>query len=84
MIQYEPHPVSPERKRELREQGYRIVDARFAPVGAAPSVPQSPGEIDKMPKKEVKDYLEAHGDDNPTGTVAELRDRLKSVMFVGI
>lgn len=30
---YEPHPVSPERKAELQAQGYRIIDARFAPAG---------------------------------------------------
>lgn len=30
---YEPHPVSPERKAELRAAGYRIVDAVFAPAG---------------------------------------------------
>jgi 4-hydroxy-3-methylbut-2-enyl diphosphate reductase IspH len=28
---YEPHPVSPERKKALREQGYKIVDAVFDP-----------------------------------------------------
>lgn len=28
---YEPHPVSPERKVELRAKGYRIVDIAFAP-----------------------------------------------------
>jgi hypothetical protein len=28
---YEPHPVSPERKAELLAQGYRIVDAIYAP-----------------------------------------------------
>lgn len=32
-IWYEPHPVSAERKAELRAQGYRIVDAIFAPKG---------------------------------------------------
>ena len=32
---YEPHPVSPQRKAELREQGYTIVDKRFEPVNAA-------------------------------------------------
>lgn len=31
-IIYEPHPVSPERKRELIAKGYRILDARFAPA----------------------------------------------------
>ena len=30
-IAYEPHPISSERKRELRAQGYRIVDAKFDP-----------------------------------------------------
>lgn len=30
---YEPHPVSPERKAELLAQGFRIIDARFAPAG---------------------------------------------------
>lgn len=28
---YEPHPVSPERKKELREQGFKILDAVFDP-----------------------------------------------------
>ena len=32
MIYYEPHPVSPARKVELRAKGYKIVDARFAPA----------------------------------------------------
>lgn len=30
-IKYEKHPVSAERKKELREAGYKIIDARFAP-----------------------------------------------------
>lgn len=30
-IAYEVHPVTLERKKELRAQGYRILDARFAP-----------------------------------------------------
>ena len=32
MIIYEPHPVSPERKAELRAQGFKIIDAAFKPV----------------------------------------------------
>ena len=32
-IVYEKHPVSPERKAELRQKGYKIIDARFAPDG---------------------------------------------------
>lgn len=30
-INYEPHPVTPERKAELRAQGFKIIDARFDP-----------------------------------------------------
>ena len=30
---YEPHPVTPERKAELRIKGFRIIDARYAPEG---------------------------------------------------
>ncbi|WP_055134588.1 HeH/LEM domain-containing protein [Pseudomonas mediterranea] len=33
-IHYEPHPVLPERKAELRGQGLRIIDSRFQPTGA--------------------------------------------------
>lgn len=33
-IAYEPHPVSAARKAELRAAGYKIIDAKFAPVGA--------------------------------------------------
>lgn len=29
---YEPHPVTPERKAHLLAQGYRILDAVFAPA----------------------------------------------------
>lgn len=32
-IIYEPHPVSPERKAELRAQGFKIIDAKFKPLG---------------------------------------------------
>lgn len=45
-IAYEPHPVTPERKAELREQGFRIIDARFAPAGALPA-----GEVAEAPTK---------------------------------
>lgn len=31
-IAYEPHPVSPERKAELRAAGYKIIDVRFKPI----------------------------------------------------
>jgi hypothetical protein len=28
---YEKHPVTAERKSELRQKGYKIIDAKFAP-----------------------------------------------------
>lgn len=28
---YEKHPVTAERKAELRQKGYKIIDAKFAP-----------------------------------------------------
>lgn len=39
-IAYEPHPVSPERKAELRAQGLKILDVRFKPalLGGGPTV----------------------------------------------
>ena len=39
-IIYEPHPVTPERKAELRAQGYKILDAQFAPADHEPEAPK--------------------------------------------
>ena len=39
-IHYEPHPVSQERKAELRAKGLRIIDERFAPEGYEPPKPK--------------------------------------------
>ncbi len=36
-IAYEPHPVSPERKKELNGKGFKIIDARFKPADAKPA-----------------------------------------------
>lgn len=46
-IWYEPMPITRERKQELRAQGYRILDAAFAPIdwrppGAEPVVETAP------------------------------------------
>lgn len=35
-IIYETHPVTPERKAELVQSGYKIIDARFAPIEDKP------------------------------------------------
>ena len=47
-IHYEPHPVAPERKAELRAQGLTIIDARFAPADEAPE------EKPKAPRTRAK------------------------------
>lgn len=33
-IIYEPHPINPARKAKLQAEGYKIIDAIFAPAGA--------------------------------------------------
>lgn len=54
-IAYEPHPVSPERKAELRAKGYKIIDARFAPAdwqGDEPeTVTEAPAKTRGRPRK---------------------------------
>ena len=37
---YEPHPVSPARKKELSNAGFRIFDAQFAPANWEPDAEQ--------------------------------------------
>lgn len=39
-IAYEKHPVSKERKEELRSKGFKIIDARFKPKGEADKTPR--------------------------------------------
>lgn len=41
-IAYEPHPVTPERKAELRAAGFKIIDARFAPADRQSAEPEKP------------------------------------------
>lgn len=48
-IAYEPHPVTAERKKELNDQGYKIIDARFAPADHQSTPEQKDGE----PKERV-------------------------------
>jgi len=74
-VWYEPHPVTPERKAELRAKGFRIIDARFAPLNWAPA------EEDRacytahdMADAQAKAFREgAHGD----LTDDQLRDAIK-------
>lgn len=67
---YEPHPINPARKAKLQEQGYKIIDAIFAPPGTplhekmevegddevvAPAVPE---EIAAAPEPVVADEVQ--------------------------
>jgi len=56
-IVYEPHPVSPERKAELRAQGFKIIDARFAPADA-------PAATEEKPKRRRRKAASKPGTDN--------------------
>lgn len=82
---YEKHPVSPERKVELRAEGYRIIDARFAPAdykhphAKAQKDSDQGGQGDKqMTVPQIKDALAAKGVTIPDGVTK--RDDLKALL----
>lgn len=68
-IAYEPHPVSPERKAELRAQGFTIIDAAYKPKDAPAEVtPKDDGQsasnegtLDAMSVADLKAELTAKG-----------------------
>ncbi|MBV7434495.1 hypothetical protein KRX19_05580 [Cardiobacteriaceae bacterium TAE3-ERU3] len=65
---YEPHPVTPERKAELRKQGYRIIDARFKPDDWEEPKSEDQGQKDvaKMTVDELKTLLDERGIEYPS------------------
>lgn len=75
-VWFEPHPVSPERKREITSQGYRIIDAVFDPARHPPERPD-PVAVDEMQRADLVAALKERGLPT-TGRLADLRDRLKS------
>jgi hypothetical protein len=78
-IAYEPHPVTPERKAELRAQGFKIIDARFKPADV-----DEPDEIAGMDGAELTEALEAHGIEDVPHKLDDRRELLRKVMFVGV
>ena len=50
-VYYEKHPVTQERKAELRAKGYKIVDAQFAPSDWID--PEAPKPVRRMRKVET-------------------------------
>lgn len=85
-IVYEPHPVSPERKAELRAQGKTIIDARYKPAHLKDDEPVEEitrETIATMKRQDVIDLLELHGVVGATGKLSDLRKWLVEVMFIG-
>ncbi|HBP4991385.1 hypothetical protein DZ952_011975 [Pseudomonas aeruginosa] len=64
-IVYEPHPVTPERKAELRAMGYRIIDVAFAPLGSDAKGGQEPpaigDELEAMDAEQLRALAKARG-----------------------
>lgn len=75
-IKYEPHPVSPERKREITSQGYRIIDAVFDPARIA-QPKADPVAVDEMQRADLVAALKERGLPT-TGRLADMRERLKA------
>jgi hypothetical protein len=65
-IWYEPHPVSPERKAELRAKGLKILDAVFRPADHVQDDEQSEG-AKKATVAELREALTAKGVEIPEG-----------------
>ena len=78
-IHYEPHPVSPERVKELRAMRVQIIDAKFAPKDAVIDAPETNeltrDRVANMRTAGLKPLLQERGLDTE-GEVQDLRDRL--------
>jgi len=80
---YEKHPVTAERKAELRQKGYKIIDAKFAPDDYKHPEPMKKGGGDKPSKglrvEEIKAKLTEKGvqfdDGAERPALAELLDK---------
>lgn len=79
---YEHHPVTPERKADLRSKGYRILDARFAPKGYENPEGKQQHEDDPDDKPmtiaQIKVALAEKGIEIPEGVTK--RDDLKALL----
>ncbi|MFV0891289.1 hypothetical protein [Pseudomonas kurunegalensis] len=86
-VVYEQHPVSAERKAELRQKGYKIIDAKFAPEGYEHPEPSKEAKVSKADAKkaaaeakqkaELQDALKAKGIEFSSD--ASLEDLLKLI-----
>ena len=78
---YEPHPVSPERKAELQAQGYRIIDAKFAPAGekVEPVAPTPEPTPEPIPEPTPEPVAEPVVEDAPAEEEPKKRGRPSKV-----
>lgn len=56
---YEPHPISPARKARLQAQGYKIIDAVFAPPGTPLHQKMDVEAEEEAPAEPEADIVEA-------------------------
>jgi hypothetical protein len=78
-VAWEPHPVSAERKAELRAKGLTIIDAVFAPEGYEPQAKKPEADEKTMSKAELQAALEAKGiEHKPAMSKAELQAALEA------
>ncbi|AHC85730.1 MULTISPECIES: hypothetical protein [Pseudomonas] len=68
---YEPHPVTAERKAELRQKGYKIIDATFAPEGYEHPEPVKEAKAGKTGKSAAEKKVAAE---------AELKEKLQAAL----
>lgn len=73
---YEKHPVSPERKAELRQKGYKIIDARFAPDGYEHPEPLK----ETKGSKAGKSAADKKAADKKAAEEAELKAKLQAAL----
>lgn len=66
-IIYEPHPISAARKAKLQAQGYKIIDAIFAPAGT----PIHQELHEEVAPIEVEVKAEVEAEDAPVAFEAE-------------
>ena len=68
-IIYEPHPMNPARKAKLQAQGYKIIDAIFAPAGTPLheklDVEEIAAEAEAVIAPEVVEVVEAPAEETP-------------------
>ena len=73
-IIYEPHPISPARKAKLQAEGYKIIDAIFAPAGTPIHEKLDTEEAAIEPEAEPEDTLVAYEAEAEVDEAAETSD----------